>query len=79
MKKLLLALGVLVVLVVALVFALPLFFSSDSLRALLARELSDATGAEIAFEGPVSFSVFPNFGIVADDLAYTSGDGALSV
>src|SRR5690606_23673402 len=43
------------------------------------RQLSEASGAEIAFNGPIRFSVVPDFGIVIEDMAYRTGDGAVAV
>lgn len=79
MNKLIAAIGVLVLMLGGVVFALPLALGSDSLRSALSRQLSAAAGAGISLDGPVRFSVFPDFGIVAKDLAYVSGDGSVSV
>ncbi|WP_165603135.1 AsmA family protein [Devosia elaeis] len=79
MKKAAIIVAVLAVLAVGSVFLLPLALSSDGMRAALARQLSEAAGAEIAFNGPIRFSVVPDFGIVIEDMAYRTGDGAVSV
>src|SRR5690606_21384966 len=79
MKKAAIIVAVLAVLAVGSVFLLPLALSSDGMRAALARQLSEAAGAEIAFNGPIRFSVVPVFGIVIEDMAYRTGDGAVSV
>lgn len=79
MKKAAIIVVLLVVLAVGSVFVLPLALSSDGMRAALARQLSEAAGAEIAFNGPIRFSVVPDFGIVIEDMVYTTGDGAVSM
>lgn len=79
MKKVFAAVALLILVFAGAVFALPLVFSSDSLRSVLAQQLSAASDARISLAGPVRFSVLPDFGILADDLAYESGDGSLSI
>ncbi len=79
MKKVLAAAVLLALVLIGAVFALPLVVSSDSLRSALAQQLSTASGSKISLAGPIRFSVVPDFGIVADDLAYVSGDGAMSI
>lgn len=79
MKKALIAVAAIALVLVGSIFLLPLALSSDTLRTALARQLSDASGAEIALNGPIHFSIIPDFGIVAEDLAYKTGDGAVSV
>lgn len=61
-----------------LVLLLPLALGSDTLKSALSRQLSEASGAEISLRGPIQFSVVPDFGIVAEDLSYVSGDGLVS-
>jgi len=79
MKKAIVAVAIIVLALVGLVFLLPLALNSDTLRTALARQLSEAAGAEIALNGPIHFSVVPDFGIVVEDLAYKTADGAVSV
>ena len=78
MRKAVLAVGLIVIALAGLVFLLPMAINSDTLRTALARQLSEASGAQIALNGPIHFSVVPDFGIVAEDLSYTTADGALS-
>lgn len=79
MKKVIWATGFVVVGLVALALLLPLALSSDMLRSALARQLSQVADAEVSFDGPIHFSVFPDFGIVIEDLTYASRDGVLSL
>lgn len=79
MKKAAVIAAILVLGLVGAVFLLPLALSSDTLRASLARQLSDMSGAEIAFNGPIHFSIVPDFGVVIEDMTYETADGALAV
>ncbi|HTN64245.1 MAG TPA: hypothetical protein VL147_22270, partial [Devosia sp.] len=72
MKKIIAGVAIAVIALVGLVFLLPLALSSDTLRAALAHQLSEASGAEIALNGPIHFSVVPDFGVVVEDLAYAT-------
>ena len=60
------------------VLLLPLALGSDTLKSALSRQLSEASGAEVSLRGPIRFSIVPDFGIVAEDLGYVSGDGLVS-
>src|SRR5690606_14957657 len=71
--------AIVVIALAGLVFVLPLALSSDTLRVALAHQLSEASGAEIALNGPIHFSVVPDFGVVVEDLAYTTADGGVAV
>ena len=79
MKKVIAAAAIVVLVLAGLVFLLPLALSSDTLRTALADQLSDASGAEISLNGPIHFSVVPDFGIVVEDLTYASNEGAVLV
>ncbi len=78
MKKVLAAVAALALLFAGVIYLLPLAFGSDSLRSMIARQVSSASGADITLAGPVRFSVFPDFGIVASDVAYLSADKAVA-
>jgi len=78
MKKVAAILALLVVALAGAALLLPLALGSDTLRAALSRQLSGATDAEISLRGPIRFSIVPDFGIVAEDLGYVSGDGLVS-
>jgi len=79
MKKAALAVAIVVLALVGLVFLLPFAVNSGTLRTALAHQLSEAAAAEIALNGPIHFSVFPDFGVVVEDFAYRATDGAVSV
>ncbi|MET3927399.1 AsmA family protein [Devosia sp. 2618] len=79
MKKIAVVVGSLTLALAALVFVLPLAINSTALRTALADQLSRASGATIALNGPLHFSVVPDFGIVVEDFAYTAEDGSLAM
>ena len=78
MKKVIAVTALLVVVLAGVALLLPLALGSDTLRAALSRQLSEASDAEITLRGPIRFSIIPDFGIVAQDLGYVSGDGRMS-
>lgn len=77
MKKTALVVGLLSLTLAGLVFLLPLAINSSSLKTALADQLSRVSGAKIALNGPLHFSVVPDFGIVVEDFAYGAEDGSL--
>lgn len=79
MKKIIIGAVFFVIALAGSVFLIPLALNSEALRTALARQLSDSSGAQVFLNGPIHFSVFPEFGVVAENLAYVSGDSALSV
>src|SRR5690606_17189407 len=79
MKKILWAAGISVAVIAGAVFLLPMAVSSTGMRSALADQLSRISGAEITLNGPVQFSVVPDFGIVVEDIGYATPDGAFSV
>ena len=79
MKKVAIAAALLIVVLVGAVFLLPFAVGTSTLRAALERQLSTAAGAEISLAGPVRFSVFPDFGIVADNVGYLTDDSTVSL
>lgn len=79
MKKILWAAGISVAVVAGAIFILPMAVSSNGMRTALADQLSRISGAEITLNGPVQFSVVPDFGIVVEDIGYATPDGAFAV
>ncbi len=75
MKKLVATLLVLVSLLIGVVFALPLLLSSEAIRQEFSNRISAVSGMNITLGGPVNFSVFPDIGLVAKEVALASPDG----
>ncbi|MCR6671495.1 AsmA family protein [Devosia ginsengisoli] len=79
MKKAALAVAIVALALIGLAFLLPFAVNSGGLRTALASQLSEVSGAEIALNGTIHFSVLPEFGIVAEDMVLKTGDGAVAV
>lgn len=79
MRKVAIAAALLIVVLAGAVFLLPFAIGTSTLRTALERQLSAAAGAEISLAGPVRFSVFPDFGIVADNMGYVADDNSVSL
>ena len=78
MRKLLIGVGILVLLLVVAVIAIPLFVSVDSLKAELVTKVKDATGRDLRINGKVSFSVVPSLALEAQDVSFSNPPGAAS-
>lgn len=79
MKKLFFSMLFLLVLLIGAVFLLPMVLSSDTARTQLSKRISTLSGMQIALKGPVSFSVFPDFGLVASSVELASPDQDFSI
>ncbi|MCF6322082.1 MAG: AsmA family protein [Rhizobiaceae bacterium] len=79
MKKLVTSLLVFVTIVLGIVFALPLLLSTQTMRQEFSSKISTVSGMDIELGGPVSFSVFPDLGVVARDVRLASPQGDFSV
>ncbi len=79
MKKLFLIAGATILLVLGVLVAIPAMLSSNTLRSNFATQLSSVTGSQIALNGPVRFSIVPDFGIVAEDVAISTPDRSVAV
>ncbi|MFN3687894.1 AsmA family protein [Salinarimonas sp.] len=61
----------------AALLLLPFFLPADAVRARIEAEIAQRTGFRVAFEGPVSLSVFPAIALAAERLRIEGpGDGA---
>lgn len=79
MKKVAVAAALLVAVLVGVVFILPMIVGSSTVRNALERQLSAAAGADVTLDGSVRFSVFPDFGIVANEVGYVADDASMSL
>lgn len=79
MKKIAVIVAVFGLVLAGLVFVLPMAINTTGLRAALADQLSHASGAKIALNGPIHFSVLPDFGVVVEDFEYSAFDGSITV
>jgi len=79
LKRLVIFLLILLPLLIGLVVALPFILTSDAMRLEFAKRISIVSGMDIALNGPVNLSIFPDLGMVAEDVALTSAAGDISV
>ncbi|MEM8561543.1 MAG: AsmA family protein [Pseudomonadota bacterium] len=63
-----------VIIIVALVLALPLFIDKDNILELAAQTIKQKTGATLTVEGPVDLTVFPRIGVDLQDASLTMPD-----
>jgi AsmA protein len=76
MKKVLIALGVILVLLVGAVVALPFFIPVDTIKEEVVAAARDATGRELSIKGDVSFKPFPRFEVEVGDVSFANAEGA---
>jgi AsmA protein len=75
MKKILIALCVLVVLIIAAVVAVPLLVPADRMKSELIAQVKAATGRDLSIGGKVSVSVFPSVSVQMADVALANPPG----
>lgn len=76
MKRALVGIGVLCLLVVATLAALPMFVSTEWVRQTVVNQISQATGLAISIDGAVSLRAFPTLALSADAVRVRAPDGA---
>jgi len=75
-KKVLIALGALIVLVIAAALAAPFLIPTDTYKARLIALVKDSTGRDLKIAGPVKFSLLPELEIEAGDVSFANAPGA---
>jgi AsmA protein len=78
MKKLLIALGALVLLIVAAAIIVPFVVPVDTYKNKVIVLVKAATGRDFRIDGPVKFSLLPVLGLEANDVAFANAAGAKS-
>jgi AsmA protein len=76
MKKIIIAVAVVVVLVIGAAVAVPFFVPLETYKAKLAEQVKAATGRELRLEGPVRFALFPSLQLEAEKVAFANAPGA---
>ncbi|MCP4328550.1 MAG: AsmA family protein [Alphaproteobacteria bacterium] len=76
MKKLLIALGVIIVLLIAAVLIIPSFIPIDTYKDEIANQVRERTGREFAINGEVSVSLLPNVALEVNDVTFGNAKGA---
>ncbi len=75
MKRLLKVVGIIVVLLIVLALAAPMFISSDTLKAQLVAQVKKATGRTLEIKGDTSVKFFPNIAVSAQDVTLGNPEG----
>src|SRR5229473_902835 len=78
MKKLLIAIAVVVVLVIAAALIIPFVIPTDTYKQQLIARVKDATGRDLRVDGKMSFSLFPVVGLEANNVSFSNPPGAAS-
>lgn len=76
MKKILVAVGVVVSLAVIAAVAAPFLVPVETYKAEIEKRASEATGRKLTIAGPVSFSLLPSLAISARDVSFSNAPGA---
>ena len=76
MRKILIALGALVVLVVAVALIVPFLIPADAYVARVAAAVKQATGRDLKIAGKVSFHLLPSIALRADDVTLSNAPGS---
>ncbi len=75
MKKLLIAVGALVVLVVAALVILPSLVPAEKIRQEVVAQVKAATGRDLTIDGKVSVSAFPSLSVQVNSVALSNPPG----
>ncbi len=75
MKKVLIGLGVLVVLLVIVAFAVPALIPTDTYKTRLLAAIHDATGRDARIDGDFGFSILPNVEFTAGKVSLANAKG----
>ena len=78
MKKLLIALGVIIVLLIAAVLVIPAFIPIDTYKNEIQSQVSEKTGRDFSINGEVSVSLFPNVALEVNDVVFGNAEGGRS-
>lgn len=76
MKKFLLILGILVVLVVGAVIAVPYLVPTETIKSQVTAQVESATGRKLAINGDLNLSVFPNVAVKLGDVHFANMPGS---
>jgi AsmA protein len=75
MKKILIAIGILVVVLIVVAIAAPFFIPTETYKAQVEQRVEAATGRKLTIAGPVKVSLLPSVAIVAKDVHFANAPG----
>lgn len=78
MKKLLIALGVVIILIVGAIIALPALVPAERIQAEVVSGVKTATGRDLSIQGKLSVSAFPSLGVQVGNVALANPPGYTS-
>jgi AsmA protein len=76
MKKILIGVGIVIVVLIAAIIAIPFFVPVETLRAQAVEQVEKATGRKLTIAGPVKFAVFPSLAVEAEKVTFSNAPGA---
>ncbi|MCP1337661.1 AsmA family protein [Futiania mangrovi] len=76
LKRILIGLGILVVVLIAGVVALPFLIPAETIKTQVASAVERATGRTLTISGDVAPSVFPSLGVEAGGITLSNAEGA---
>ena len=76
MKKILIALGALIVVVIAAAVVVPFLVPAETYKSKIIQAAKDATGRELSLNGDIRFSLLPRLELQAKDVAFANPEGA---
>lgn len=76
MRKIFIGLGVVVVLLVAAAFVVPMFIPTETYKDEIASRVRDATGRDLVIKGDIKFTILPTLGLTVNDVAFANAPGA---
>lgn len=78
MRKIFIGLGVVVVVLIAAAFVVPMFIPTETYREEIASRVREATGRELVIKGDIEFTILPSPGLTVNDVAFANAPGAAS-
>lgn len=75
MKKILIAVGALLALLIVVAIAAPFFIPVETFKAQAEQKVLEATGRKLTIAGPVKVSLIPSLAIVAKDVHFANAPG----
>jgi len=75
MKKVLIGLAILIVLAIAAAVATPFLVPAQIYKSRLIAEVKKATGRDLKIDGPVTFNIFPQIELRAEDVSFGNAAG----
>lgn len=76
MKKLLIGLGIVVVLLIAAVVAVPMLVPLDSYKGEIQAQVKEKTGRDLRIDGDISLSLLPTLAVSVENVGFANAPGA---